>query len=280
MHYVIAGAGPAAVAAAENLRSLDADGKITMIGAQSQSPYSRMALPYFLTGKIEEQGTYLRRAASHFEDKQIDVVHGRVANVESAAHKVILEDGTAVEYDKLLVATGAEPIIPPVSGMDDPRVQQCWHLEDAERDRDGSRFQAARLEVFGAASHQVRRQREDGEEVGALLQDAALGQHDQVGQEEGQGRETEPGVTGDQRGAHGQQHQPPGRRDQLGAQEVGDLEGAEEHSGGHAPGELRHEQGEHARGDVQTTSFTMVRLAGPCTSILCNWSVEDLTHTR
>ena len=133
MHYVIAGAGPAAVAAAENLRSLDADGKITMIGAQSQSPYSRMALPYFLTGKIEEQGTYLRRAASHFEDKQIDVVHGRVANVESAAHKVILEDGTAVEYDKLLVATGAEPIIPPVSGMDDPRVQQCWHLEDAER---------------------------------------------------------------------------------------------------------------------------------------------------
>ena len=69
MHYVIAGAGPAAVAAAENLRSLDADGKITMIGAQPQPPYSRMALPYFLTGKIEEQGTYLRRAASHFEDK-------------------------------------------------------------------------------------------------------------------------------------------------------------------------------------------------------------------
>ncbi|GIS91217.1 MAG: hypothetical protein CM1200mP20_12580 [Pseudomonadota bacterium] len=92
-----------------------------------------MALPYFLTGKIEEQGTYLRLSASHFEDKQIDVVHGRVANVESAAHKVILEDGTAVEYEKLLVATGAEPIIPPVSGMDDPRVQQCWHLEDAER---------------------------------------------------------------------------------------------------------------------------------------------------
>ncbi|MDP7219294.1 MAG: FAD-dependent oxidoreductase, partial [Arenicellales bacterium] len=133
MHYVIVGAGPAAVAAAENLRSLDADGQITMIGAQPQSPYSRMAIPYFLTGKVGEQGTYLRRAANHFQDKQIDVVHGRVVKVDSTAHKVILEDGSVVEYDKLLVATGAEPIIPPVSGMDDPRVQQCWHLEDAER---------------------------------------------------------------------------------------------------------------------------------------------------
>ena len=133
MHYVIVGAGPAAVAAAENLRSLDADGQITMIGAQPQSPYSRMAIPYFLTGKVGEQGTYLRRAANHFQDKQIDVVHGRVVKVDSTAHKVILEDDSVVEYDKLLVATGAEPIIPPVSGMDDPRVQQCWHLEDAER---------------------------------------------------------------------------------------------------------------------------------------------------
>ena len=56
-----------------------------------------------------------------------------MVKVDSTAHKVILEDGSVVEYDKLLVATGAEPIIPPVSGMDDPRVQQCWHLEDAER---------------------------------------------------------------------------------------------------------------------------------------------------
>ena len=50
MNYVIIGAGPAAVAAAEKLRVLDSDGHITMIGAQAQQPYSRMAIPYFLTG--------------------------------------------------------------------------------------------------------------------------------------------------------------------------------------------------------------------------------------
>ena len=45
VHYVIIGAGPAAVAAAEKLRVLDAGGQVTMIGAQAQQPYSRMAIP-------------------------------------------------------------------------------------------------------------------------------------------------------------------------------------------------------------------------------------------
>ena len=133
MHYVIIGAGPAAVAAAEKLRVLDEDGQITMVGSQPQQPYSRMAIPHYLTGKIEESGTYLRRSPNHFESHRIELVHGEVTTVDAAGHKVMLNDGSAIDYDKLLIATGAEPIIPPVAGMDDPRVQQCWHLEDAER---------------------------------------------------------------------------------------------------------------------------------------------------
>jgi NAD(P)H-nitrite reductase large subunit len=133
VHYVIIGAGPAAVAAAEKLRVLDEDGQITMIGSQAQQPYSRMAIPYYLTGKVEESGTYLRRSSEHFESHRIELVHGEVTTVDAAGHKVMLGDGSAMDYDKLLIATGAEPIIPPVDGMDDPRVQQCWHLEDAER---------------------------------------------------------------------------------------------------------------------------------------------------
>jgi len=133
VHYVIIGAGPAAVAAAEKLRVLDEDGQITMVGSQPQQPYSRMAIPYYLTGKIEESGTYLRRSPNHFESHRIELVHGEVTTVDAAGHKVMLNDGSAIDYDKLLIATGAEPIIPPVAGMDDPRVQQCWHLEDAER---------------------------------------------------------------------------------------------------------------------------------------------------
>ncbi len=133
MHYLIAGAGPAAIAAAERLRELDSDGEITLIGAQSQPPYSRMAIPYFLTGKVGEEGTYLRRSSGHYKDKRINLVHGEVVCVDASAHQLILADGQQFNYDKLLLATGAEPIIPPVPGMDDPRVQQCWHLEDAKK---------------------------------------------------------------------------------------------------------------------------------------------------
>ena len=54
-------------------------------------------------------------------------------SVQPEDHSLSLASGEKIQYDKLLLATGAEPIIPPVPGMDDPRVQQCWHLEDAER---------------------------------------------------------------------------------------------------------------------------------------------------
>ena len=133
MHYLIAGAGPAAIAAAERLRKLDSDGEITLIGAQPQAPYSRMAIPYFLTGKVGEDGTYLRRSSDHYKDQRIELVRGEVVCVDASAHQVTLADGQQFNYDKLLLATGAEPIIPPVPGMDDPRVQQCWHLEDAKK---------------------------------------------------------------------------------------------------------------------------------------------------
>ena len=93
MHYVIAGAGPAAIAAAERLRELDSDGEITLIGAQSQPPYSRMAIPYFLTGKVGEEGTYLRRSSDHYKDKRINLVRGEVVCVDALAHQITLADG-------------------------------------------------------------------------------------------------------------------------------------------------------------------------------------------
>jgi len=131
MHYLIAGAGPAAIAAAERLRKLDSDGEITLIGAQPQPPYSRMAIPYFLTGKVGEDGTYLRRSSDHYKDQRIELVRGEVVCVDASAHQVTLADGQQFNYDKLLLATGAEPIIPPVPGMDDPGCSSVgtWKMQ-------------------------------------------------------------------------------------------------------------------------------------------------------
>ena len=131
MKYLILGNGPAGVIAAETLRKADPKGKITMVGSEPEPPYSRMAIPYFLEGNIDEAGTYLRKAKTHFKKLKITNKVGIATNVDPAKKKVTLADGSSEKYDKLLLATGSHPIRPPIPGIDLPNVHTCWTLEDA-----------------------------------------------------------------------------------------------------------------------------------------------------
>ncbi len=130
MQHVIIGAGPAGVIAAENLRKFDPDSSITIIGDEAESPYSRMALPYYLIDKIKEEGTFLRKSGAHYSELGIDIVHGRVSSVDTEKKSLSLDDGSSVAFDKLLIATGSHPIRPPIPGMDLEGVHSCWTLED------------------------------------------------------------------------------------------------------------------------------------------------------
>jgi NAD(P)H-nitrite reductase large subunit len=131
MKHVIIGNGPTGVVAAEALRSLDPHAQITLIGDEPEPPYSRMAIPYFLVGNIPDSGTYLRKTPDHFAKAGIELVRGRVARVDSAGHRIHLENGEDFGYDRLLIATGSRPVRPPVPGMDLPAVHTCWTLADA-----------------------------------------------------------------------------------------------------------------------------------------------------
>lgn len=130
MKHVIVGAGPSGVIAAETLRKVDPTSSIVMIGDEPEPPYSRMALPYYLIENIDEAGTYLRKASAHFNDKNIDVIRDRVSNIDSKTKSLKLDNNDAIEYDKLLIATGSHPITPPIEGMDLPGIHSCWTLED------------------------------------------------------------------------------------------------------------------------------------------------------
>ncbi len=66
MKYVLIGAGPAGVQAAEVIRQEDQEGEITLVSGEPGEPYSRMAIPYILTGRIDEQGARSRKTAGHF----------------------------------------------------------------------------------------------------------------------------------------------------------------------------------------------------------------------
>ena len=131
MTYVIVGAGPAGVTAAETLRKADPAGEVVLIGAEDEPPYSRMAIPYLLTGMIDEAGTYLRKTDGHYDAKGIKHLRKAVTKVSPDSKTLTLEGGETQSYSKLLISTGASPIKPPVSGLDLPGVHHCWTLADA-----------------------------------------------------------------------------------------------------------------------------------------------------
>lgn len=133
MKHVIIGNGPAGVIAAETIRKNAPADEIVLIGDEAAPPYSRMALPHLLAGDINENGTYLRREKDYFERLQITQVSGRAVHISGRTRTVKLDDGTAIPFDKLLIATGASPRVPPVPGIEFPGVHACWTLDDARR---------------------------------------------------------------------------------------------------------------------------------------------------
>ena len=131
MSHIIIGTGPAGVAAAEKIRSLDDSAAITLIGDEPELPYSRMAIPYYLTQKIDESGTYIRHNEGHFSDLNIDVVQDQVTACDAASNTISLASGKSMAYEHLLLATGSRPLTPPIPGIDHPKVHHCWTLADA-----------------------------------------------------------------------------------------------------------------------------------------------------
>ena len=149
MRHVIIGAGPAGVVAAETLRRVDPSSEIVILGDEPEPPYSRMALPYLLAENVGESGTHLRHGDAHFEKLAIDVRQARVSRVDTANRTVIVSTGAEIAYDRLLIATGAHPIKPPIQGMDSEGVENCWTLADARRILAGAK-PGSRVVLMGA----------------------------------------------------------------------------------------------------------------------------------
>lgn len=133
MKYVLIGAGPAGVRAAETLRQQDPEGEITLVSGEPGEPYARMAIPYILNGDISESGAHQRKTAGHFDDLRVTYRNNKALKVHARPDggTVDLDDGTVLDYDRLLVATGSSPSLPPLPGTDLPGVVTCWTLDDA-----------------------------------------------------------------------------------------------------------------------------------------------------
>ncbi len=149
VRHVILGAGPAGVIAGETLRERDPSARITLVGDEPEPPYSRMALPYYLTGMIDESGTYLRKSEVHYRAHGLVVVRAKAEAIDVRSRRVRLDDRSQIEFDKLLIATGSAPVRPRTSGINSGRVRSCWTLKDA-RDIAAKAVPGATVVLLGA----------------------------------------------------------------------------------------------------------------------------------
>jgi NADPH-dependent 2,4-dienoyl-CoA reductase/sulfur reductase-like enzyme/nitrite reductase/ring-hydroxylating ferredoxin subunit len=130
---VIVGAGAAGAAAAERLRQLGYDGSITLIGDEVPGPVDRPNLSKdFLAGSAPMEWVRLR-SDEFYDQLGINLIKGEtVTALDPDAKSVELGSGPIVSYDALLLATGAEPLRPPIKGVDRRHVHTLRTLNDAQ----------------------------------------------------------------------------------------------------------------------------------------------------
>ena len=128
--HVIIGAGPAGINAMTAIRELESeDSEITLI--TNEHAYSRMVLPYYIAGEIEE-GQVNVGNDEYFEKLNVKTIFGkRVESIDSSGNKVTLDDGSTVDYDDLLIATGSSAAGLSVEGAGLEGVTNLWTLADA-----------------------------------------------------------------------------------------------------------------------------------------------------
>lgn len=148
---VIIGGGAAGFAAAEMLRREGYAGGITMLSADDAPPYDRPNLSKdYLAGTAPEDWIPLR-PGEFYTDNGIDLRLGTMATaVDLAGHRVVLGDGNALGFKKLLLATGAEPIRLAVPGAELPHVRTLRSLADSRAIT--ARSETARRAVIVGAS--------------------------------------------------------------------------------------------------------------------------------
>ena len=123
--YLIIGNGMAGLSAAQAIRERDRVGRIVLIGDEGVPYYYRASLSEWVSGDLTDT-MVLGRTLAFYDALRIKQVMGCVTRIESEARQVHLDDGRTLNYDKLLIATGARANVVPITGLDEILTLRTW----------------------------------------------------------------------------------------------------------------------------------------------------------
>ena len=127
-NYVIVGGGVASVACIEGIRSTDKNGKIYLISGENKPTYCRPLISYYLQGLTDfEKMKY--RPDDFYAENNCELVFGKAESIDKDK-KTVKVGNKEIKYDKLLIATGSTPFVPPFSGLDTVDKKFSFMTED------------------------------------------------------------------------------------------------------------------------------------------------------
>jgi len=131
-NILIIGGGIAGLAAAEEIRNRSVSANITLLSAEKQLPYYRLNLTRYLAQQINKDDLTIY-PDNWYKEHRIKLISGQKAKaINRVTKEVELQDGTFLSYDRLIMATGSSPFIPPIPGSDLTNSISVRTIEDAE----------------------------------------------------------------------------------------------------------------------------------------------------
>ncbi len=140
MNIIIIGGVAGGASAAARLRRLSEEHRIIMFERGKYISFANCGLPYHIGGTISERDNLLVQTVEGMEERfNIDIrIETEVLSIDSKKHTVQAKDLTTGEvyeeaYDKLLLSPGAEPVRPPIPGIDSPKILTLRNMSDMDR---------------------------------------------------------------------------------------------------------------------------------------------------
>lgn len=152
--YAIIGFGSAGVSALKAIRESGSDAAIDIYSEHDYAPYNPMLTTYYIKGAIPYEALFPLGTLEEISTRYICDIYTdtKVISLDSAAKSITLQDGTSRTYDKILISTGASPVMIPVGSLPEEKVFAMRTVDDAKRLRTAfDRGDAKKILVVGAS---------------------------------------------------------------------------------------------------------------------------------